>query len=78
MQTIKEQEYIEKYVMTKQELEEKLGNAFNKGFKKGKKQFALELYIMTKNFPYKLTTWRALDLFASQLLKIIKNEVERS
>jgi len=71
MQIIKEQEYVEKYIMTKQEYEEKLRIEFNKG----RKDFANELINMTKNFSYRLTNWRALDEFASLLLSKIKDEV---
>ena len=71
MQVIQEQEYVEKYIMTKQEYEERLKIEFNKG----RKDFANELINMTKNFSYRLTNWRALDEFASLLLSKIKDEV---
>jgi len=71
MQIIKEQEYIEKYIMTKQEYEEQLKIEFNKG----RKDFAIELMNIAKNFQYKLTSWKALDEFASMLINRIDNEI---
>jgi len=74
MQVIKEQEYVEKYIMTKQEYEERLKIAFNKG----RKDFANDLINAIKSFPYQLTSWRALDEFTSLLLSKIKDEIQRS
>jgi len=73
MQIIKEQEYIEKYIMTKQEYEEQLKIEFNKG----RKDFANELINMAKNFPHRLISWKALDEFASMLISKIKDEVQK-
>ena len=74
MQVIQEQEYVEKYIMTKQEYEERLKIAFNKG----RKDFANDLINAIKSFPYQLTSWRALDEFTSLLLSKIKDEIQRS
>ena len=73
MQVIQEQEYVEKYIMTKQEYEERLKIAFNKG----RKDFAKDLIDAIKNFPYHLTSWRALDNFTSILVYKIKDEVTK-
>jgi len=71
MQIIQEQEYVHKYIMTKQEYEERLKIEFNKG----RKDFANDLLNAIKNFPYQLTSWRALDNFTSILVNKIKDEV---